>query len=179
MQFNLFPLQVNQSQIYFHDCSPEVNTSTKPVKLLKGVNGQLEVFPDRLVIKRKGAMAKLTQGFFKGDKTIYVRQITGIQVKRGGLATNGYIQFSLGGGVESTKGILDATHDENTVMFKRKHNKLVEEIKAYIEQAMSQPLQPTATVSVADEIRKLQQLYDDGILTKDEFEAQKARLLSK
>jgi len=153
--------------------------SAKPVKLLKGVNGQIEVFPDRVVIKRKGALAKLTQGFFKGDKTIYVRQITGIQVKRGGLATNGYIQFSLGGGLESTKGILDATQDENTVMFKRKHNKLVEEIKAYIEQAMSQPPQPTATFSVADEIRKLQQLYDDGILTKEEFKAQKAQLLSK
>jgi hypothetical protein len=39
---------------------------------LKGVNGQIELYSDKVIIKRKGALAKLTQGFFKGDKTIYI-----------------------------------------------------------------------------------------------------------
>lgn len=34
-------------------------------------------------------------------------------------------------------------------------------------------------VSIADEITKLKKLYDDGVLTKEEFEAQKKKLLEK
>ena len=33
--------------------------------------------------------------------------------------------------------------------------------------------------SVADEIAKLKKLYDDGILTKEEYEAQKKKLLEQ
>lgn len=34
-------------------------------------------------------------------------------------------------------------------------------------------------ISIADELSKLKELYDDGVLTKDEFEAQKKKLLEK
>ena len=34
-------------------------------------------------------------------------------------------------------------------------------------------------ISVADELMKLKKLYDDSVLTKDEFEAQKEKLLEK
>ncbi len=34
-------------------------------------------------------------------------------------------------------------------------------------------------VSVADELRKIKSLYDEGVLTKEEYEAQKAKLLAK
>lgn len=34
-------------------------------------------------------------------------------------------------------------------------------------------------VSVADELTKLKKLYDDGVLTKEEYEAQKKKLLEK
>lgn len=153
-------------------------STDEPVKVLKGVNGQLSVFEDKVVITRKGALAKLTQGFFKGDKTIYINQITSIQVKRGGMVTNGYIQFSLGGGVESTKGIMDATKDENTVMFSYRKNELVSEIKRYVENVMQAQRTSKTSSSVADEILKLKSLLDEGILTQEEFDAQKKRLLS-
>ena len=35
------------------------------------------------------------------------------------------------------------------------------------------------TVSVADEIKKLKDLYDSGVLTKEEYEAEKKKLLAK
>jgi hypothetical protein len=35
------------------------------------------------------------------------------------------------------------------------------------------------TVSVADEIKKLKELYDSGVLTKEEYESQKKKLLDK
>lgn len=88
---------------------------------LQGVGGQVYLYSNRVIITRKGAIAKLTQ-FFKGDKEIFLNQISAIQLRKGGLMVNGYIQFTLSGGNENTGGIVDATQDENTVMFQRKYN---------------------------------------------------------
>lgn len=146
---------------------------------LKGVNGQLELYEDKIVIKGKGALSKMTQGFFKGDKTIYINQISGIQVKPGASLTNGYIQITVPGGFESKRGLFDATQDENTVMFTKKDNELVNQIKSKIEELMSQ--QRTGykidQLSPADEIKKYKELLDDGIITQEEFEQKKKQLL--
>lgn len=152
-----------------------------PIKYLKGVNGQLSAYEDRIIITRKGALSKMTQGFFKGDKTIYINQITSIQVKKGGIITNGYIQFSIGGGIESPKGIMDATKDENTIMYNYKQNNLVDEIKEFIEAAVKRQRYPSTAIqstSTADELLKLKSLLDEGVLTQKEFEEQKKKLLS-
>jgi len=39
------------------------------------------------------------------------------------------------------------------------------------------PNKPGQSISVADEITKLKKLYDDGVITKEEFETQKKKLL--
>ena len=52
---------------------------------LKGTNGQLELYEDKLIIKRKGITAKLVHGFTKGDKTIYIKQTSGIEFTEPGL----------------------------------------------------------------------------------------------
>ena len=143
---------------------------------LKGINGQLELYEDKIIIRRKGALAKMTQGFFKGDKTNYINQITGIQVKPGTLWTNGYIQITVPGGIESKKGLLDdATLDENTVAFTSKDNELVNQIKSKIEELMSQQRMGHMInqSSPADEIRKYKELLDDGVITQEEFEQKK------
>jgi hypothetical protein len=147
---------------------------------LKGVNGQLELYSGKVIIKRKGALAKMTQGFFKGDKTIYLKQITGIQFKPGGAFTNGYIQFTVPGGIESRKGIIDATKDENTVMFNKKDNELVNEIKLKIEelQSLTNGNVPTNQLSAADEIKKYKALLDEGIITQEDYDAKKKQLLN-
>lgn len=99
---------------------------------IDGVNGQLYLYANRVVIKRKGVLAKMTQGFFKGEKEIFLSQISGVQIKRGNLITNGYMQFTLSGGNENTKGILDATQDENTVMFSKSQNEKADLFKKKI-----------------------------------------------
>ncbi|WP_083755959.1 DUF4429 domain-containing protein [Methanosarcina acetivorans] len=149
---------------------------------LKGVNGQLELYGDKIIIKRKGIRSKLTQGFFKGDKTIYIKQIAGIELKEGGLI-NGYIQFTLSGGVESRRGLLGkdgAVNDENTVMFAKKDNELAKRMKLEIENRMtsfSQPITVAVQTDGADTIRKYKQLCDDGIITQEEFELKKKEIL--
>lgn len=146
---------------------------------LKGINGQLDLYNDKVIVKRKGALAKMTQGFFKGDKTIYIKQITGIQVKMGATFINGYIQFTVPGGIESKKGITDATRDENTVIFNKKNNDTVIQIKAKIEELkQSQSGQTISQLSNADEIKKYKELLDQGILTNEEFTVKKKQLLN-
>lgn len=147
---------------------------------LKGVNGQLQLYENKVVIIRKGALAKMTQGFFKGDKTIYLKQITGIQVKLGGAFTNGYIQITVPGGIENKKGIMSATQDENSVMFAKKNNQLVNEIKEKIEELQQQTLgvQQINQTSSADEIKKYKELFDTGVITEEEFTAKKKQLLN-
>ena len=51
---------------------------------VNGVNGQLYLYENRIIIRRKGVIAKMTQGFFKGEKEIFLSQISGIQVKKAG-----------------------------------------------------------------------------------------------
>ena len=75
---------------------------------LNGVNGQKELYKDKIIIKRKGTISKMIPWFTKGDKTIYIKQISVIDFKPGGNLVNGYIQFTMLGGNEKRKswGIL-------------------------------------------------------------------------
>jgi hypothetical protein len=59
-----------------------------------GVNGQLEFDGTTVKILRRGLMAKASQGFTKGDKSIPIKMISSIQFKKGGVIANGYIQFA-------------------------------------------------------------------------------------
>lgn len=145
----------------------------------EGKNGQIDLYKDKLIIRREGFWAALGHGFTKGDKTIYLNQITGIQLKLGGLLV-GYIQFTLPGGIENKKGALSATEDENSVTFMPASNDLAIKLKEKIEELKNKSTQATTIIaqsSSADEIRKFKQLLDEGIITKDEFEKKKRELL--
>lgn len=149
---------------------------------LNGINGQLEVYDNRIIIKRKGVLSKLAQGFFKGDKEILISKISAIQVKLGTTLTNGYIQFTLSGANENTKGILSATTDENTVMFDKKHNDEVIKIKECIYTLIDKDANPNNFItndSIADELIKLKKLLDEGILSEEEFQVEKNKILNK
>ena len=152
---------------------------------LKGVNGQVVLLEDRVIIKRKGAMASLTTGFFSGDKELHITSISGIQFKEATLATNGFIQFTISG--EGSKGgsILDKTKDENTVMFKRglfkdevthKWVKLKEKVQSMVNEAKNLSVQPNVASS-ADELKKFAELKDQGVISEQEFDAKKKELL--
>lgn len=143
----------------------------------------MELHEDKVIIKRQGALAKMSQGFFKGDKSIYISQISAIQVKPGTMLTNGYIEFTLSGGRENTNGLLDATKDENSVIFTKKKNEQVDRMKSILEDLKSNSSATTTNTTVvqsssaADEIKKFKDLLDQGIITEAEFESKKKQLL--
>ncbi len=142
-----------------------------------GIAGQIEADDTFVTIKRQGARAKLNHGL-KGDKRIPIASISAVQFKPAGL-TAGYIQFSLVGGVENRAGLLAGGNDENTVQFKSRQQADFEAIRDHVETTIAGPsaASRTPTVSPADEIRKLSELLRDGLLTQEEFDVQKARLL--
>ena len=74
---------------------------------------------------------------------------------------------------------------ENSFTFDAKHpsNELMEQVAAYIrgriEEIKANKDRPTVvnSVSAADEIRKLKELLDLGIISQEEFDAKKKQLL--
>lgn len=153
----------------------------EPIKV-EGVYGSIELIGNKIIIRRKGLMSKLAHGI-KGDKEILIRTISSIQFKEAGIL-NGYIQFSFSGGKENTGGILDAGKDENTLFFTKKQQPAFEKLKSIIEEKIealnnnnNTQTQQAPLVNVADEIKKLAELRDNGILTEEEFTAKKKQLL--
>ena len=147
----------------------------------EGLSGQIELYKDKIIIKREGFIPKIGHGFTKGDKTIYLNHITGIQLKLADEIFGGYIQFTLPGGIESKKGLAAAARDENSVTFiNTKQNDSAKKLKEKIEELVQKARQSTnqiVQVSSADELRKFKQLIDEGVITKDEFDRKKKELL--
>jgi uncharacterized membrane protein len=118
------------------------------------------------------------------EKTIPIRHISSVEIKKPGMAV-GFIQFSLAGGrardssFTLTGGAYGAVQDENSVVFQgQEQYRTALKIKEYVETFEEpQTARSAEPVSTADEIRKLKTLLDEGILTDEEFEAQKRKLL--
>lgn len=148
---------------------------------MKFVNGTLELDEDYVIIKRKGVMSFMSQGL-KGDKRIPYENITAVQFKTANWVTNGYIQFSMLGAIDSKAGIMNATKDENTIMFTKGQQKDMENLKAKIEAKIKELKNKNSNtvvqeVSGADEILKFKELMDQGIISNEQFELKKNEIL--
>lgn len=103
-----------------------------------------------------------------------------------GAITSGFIQFSIAGGIARdssfsfTGGAFDAAQDENSVLFTGDTEyETALRIKEYVENYREKsPSSPVASFSIADEILKLKTLMDQGIISAEEFEMTKKRLLA-
>ncbi len=153
---------------------------------MKGVQDILEVYPDRICITPQGVLGFLNKGL-KGTKEIPIRSVVAIQFKAAGLLS-GYIEFTLLGGGESKGGLLAAAKDENTFMFAgQRQNELALEIKEFVK-ARADELCPQVVIKegaasapddIPGQIKKLAELLEAGILTKEEFQAKKVELLQR
>jgi hypothetical protein len=98
----------------------------------KGVNGQIDLYPDKVCIRRKGVIAFLTQGL-KSDKNIMLSTITSVEFKKASKLLSGYIQFVCMDGHEAKGGKFQASRDENTVKFTVKQQPVFEQIRDAVE----------------------------------------------
>ncbi len=60
------------------------------LKEAKGIGGRLQLLEEKIRIRRKGASAVMLHGL-KGDKEIFLTQISSVQFKKAGPFVNGYI----------------------------------------------------------------------------------------
>lgn len=143
-----------------------------------GKTGQILVDDDYVTISRKGLRAFINQGA-KGDKRIPIASITAVQLKPAKL-TDGYLQLSILGGVESRKGWADAGTDENTITFGTSKNRDFEAVRNRIERLIAQVASSSthAPDDSVDQLERLAQLKNQGLLTEQEFQAAKAKILS-
>ncbi|WP_315527213.1 DUF4429 domain-containing protein [Carnobacterium maltaromaticum] len=134
-----------------------------------------------ITITRKGMLNAINQGF-KGEKTIPLKSITAVQLKKPGV-TSGYIQFSLLGGNENRGGVFAATSDENTVMFTKKNYSDMQELKAIIEKHIFSENESNSNKnnysekSAVEQVKDMKELLDIGIITDEEFTKKRNELL--
>ena len=158
--------------------------ATPAVVSANGYTGQVHFDGTYIItITGKGFVARLFVG--KGEKRIPLGSVASVQWEPAGGRVNGFIQFEIPGqgGTRSAFGrqTSDAARDENSVVFTARQMPEFERVRWVIDQAIATrhnaPSQVRAPVSVADEMAKLAALRDQGLLSLQEFEQQKTRLL--
>jgi hypothetical protein len=146
---------------------------------IEGSNGTVVVEQGSLRIRRKGLANILTQGI-QGERVIPLTSIKAIQFKEAGRWMAGYIQFSVVGAIDRPGGILEATKDENAVLFERTQQPAFEQLRDLVQQHLTAPHSDIAGgVSALDELERLARLLDRGLLDRKEFELMKERLLNR
>lgn len=147
---------------------------------VKGYNGQITADDEWISISHKGVLGFVSQGL-KGEKRIPVASVISVQFKDATSLVNGYIQFATAGG-ENSRGIMSATQDENSVMFLKKQQSNFENLRTFVEAKIAQRNSSSGTVtqteSAAEQLIKLAGLLEKGLITQDEFDTQKSKLLS-
>ena len=157
------------------------NGTTTEISLINGYNGQVSFDGTNVTISRKGALAKMSFGF-SGEKRIPVTSIISVQYKEASSMLNGFIQFATAAR-ESAGGLTDASQDENSVLFTKSQNADFAELRKAVEEAIAKRHTAATTViqnnsSVAEELEKMASLLEKGILTQEEFDKQKSKLLN-
>ena len=155
----------------------------------RGSNGQVEAYDDKIVIKRKGFFGIAAQGI-KGDRTIYYTDLKGIEYKKPTMLANGYIQFITNielandsnvtiigtSSVEALKDpntvILRAFKKNNVIQYEKLHDFVMDKFNESKESSVNTPM-----FSNADELKKFKDLLDLGVITQEEFDLQKKKIL--
>lgn len=164
-----------------------------------GGAGLLTAFNDRLAIIKTGAMTSLMAGSLGGERaaTFHYRDVTGIEYNSG--FVNGVLEIltpSYSGSANkdfwrgSNKSRNADSNDPWTLsnclpLTKGEYNKVLDDVNE-LRSRMSKAKEiqvnvaaATSASSLADEIRKLAELKDAGVLTEEEFAYGKAKLLSE
>lgn len=159
--------------------------------VVKGRNGIVSAFEDRIEISRKNVVGFLTQGI-KADRIIHYRDMTSIETKRPSFVTNGYIQFIINPelSVKQKVSIVSGTttesmKDPNAVIFtamQKKTAKEFDELKEYVLSRLDfynnqQQNVDSHSANGFDDLTKLKELLDQGVITQEDFDAKKKQIL--
>lgn len=130
--------------------------------------------------------------FGGGTHQFPVGSINAVNFKAGTMLTVGYVQFVISGQTAHTPprltdnaGMREFQRESNVVTFGGRQTPefqaICDAVRAASQSTGAAPTSPPASGGhgVADELRKLAELRDAGILSAAEFDAEKQRLLSQ
>lgn len=181
----------NKNAEIIENVKNEENSETPVYEIYGNMGTTLKVYENRCVISTTstgkafffGGLTKAT----RGDKEIYYSDVTSVQFKNL-KGTTGYIQFEYPGSMSGNNFTSENSFTFSATIGTNKYYELqkamptiYEYIQAKVREYKENKIQGGTVIkqelSSADEIRKFKQLLDDGIITKEEFEAKKKQLL--
>ena len=154
-----------------------------------GSDGTVTVDGDKVSIRRKGLMGKLQTATGNGDETFSLKNVAGIGFKSWSMVSGkGHLQFGLveadGTAHYSDSFLGNASHDKHTLVFGMSAQKDFEAVRDYClpliggKAAFENAAQSSdqSTISKDEQLKRLAELRDLGVLTEEEFQREKAKL---
>ena len=110
-----------------------------------------------------------------------------------GVGTTGYIQFGITGASENKsralgQGLTGMAKDENSIMFQKSQEESFAAIRDFVESKIIERMSgrsaqtmasAPAPISKIDQLKQLAELRDSGVLTQEEFDSEKAKVLAQ
>ena len=161
------------------------NAANGCVYSIDGVRGKhIDVYENKCTIKTKVTFGSIiASNATDGEKTIYYKDCVGVQYKPAKF-TIGYLQFETASGMMNNKGSNffgeNSFTFDTTVISNEKMEEVANFIRKKIDEIKTAEDKPTTVVnaiSPAEELKKMKELLDMGIITQEEFDAKKQQLL--
>jgi hypothetical protein len=175
--------------LFSNKTAQKIATPEGTIMQLKGVNALLTLYEKKVVIEHSGAGAMVAG--ISGEHSFMLKDIIGIELNKGGtMGSRGSIFFNHKGsqsmesndtnfGMDSLKkagsknAVLFVPIDADSfILFQNKVEEMMENAQESGSTVVNQ-------VSIPDEIKKLNELKEQGILTEEEFQDKKKALLDK
>jgi len=159
---------------------------------IKGQNGKMILFEDRIVISRKTFGGFLAQGG-TGDRQYFLKDIAGLEFKKPSFISNGYLKVLVSGTEDTSAQVgplgnsMKSVEDPNTLTLRSFSGKSAKKYEQFYHQLLEKyeahKIHPTdqkskPVLGKMDELEKLAELHKNGILTDEEFQAEKKKLLN-
>jgi hypothetical protein len=157
-----------------------VEKAGAPMVVANGYNGQVELWINSVRITRKGFVA---WGTNRAEKEIPLANIATVEFHPCTFLSWGYIQFIFPGGQQTKAarfGLDRGITDENKVLFSKGQQPNFERFRDALQMELIRSVagkNSTEVPSKFDELEKLANLRNKGILTEEEFQREKRKLL--
>lgn len=161
----------------------------------KGQNGKIIIYEDHLVISQNTLGGFMAHGGYTGDRTYFYKDIISIEYKRPNFIANGYFKIIAQGtaDTDATVGLLGSSlssaADHNTIVLRAFTKSVGDEtdrvyallMQKFTAAKQGSPVNAPAASPVdnkLDDLKKLGDLKASGVLTEEEFQAQKQKILN-
>jgi len=140
-----------------------------------GVDGRIELFEDKIVIKRRGYPA--SKHGLREDREIPVAQLTSVQFKKASMAINGYIQLNFIHDQQVDDDQSCNEDDTDSIMFNLRQESAFEQVRLAIEDRVASVLEGSRITPGENNLEILEKLHKKGIITAEQYDAEKKRIL--